>query len=126
MQDEIIIDQIQEGDPIEEETGELAVDVYKTERNITIIAPVSAPREDVSIRINENVLIISGRRYPPPLSGGDFVVRECFWGKFSRMIVLPTKVDISHVKASFKNGILIVTIPVIFEVKERIVPIVEE
>ncbi len=127
VQEEITIDQIQEGDEIEEETGELAVDIYKSDRMITIMAPVSGvAREDVSIKINENILVISGRRYPPPLTGGEYVVKECFWGLFSRMIVLPSKVDISRVKATFKNGTLVITIPVIFEPKEKIVPIVEE
>lgn len=125
-QEEISIDHIQDGDDIEEETGEIAVDIYKTEKDITIISPVSGVgREDINIRINENILIISGKRYSPPTAGGEYVVKECFWGKFSRMVVLPTKVDVSHVKASFKNGILIITIPVIFEPKEKIVPIQE-
>jgi HSP20 family protein len=125
-QEEITIDHIQDGDDIEEETGEIAVDIYKTEKEIMIISPVSGvSKDDINIRINENILIISGKRYSPPTTGGTYVVKECFWGKFSRMVVLPTKVDVSHVKASFKNGILIITIPVIFEPKEKIVPIQE-
>jgi len=123
-QEEITIHHIQDGDDIEEETGEIAVDIYKTEKEIMIISPVSGvSKDDINIRINENILMISGKRYSPPTTGGTYVVKECFWGKFSRMIVLPTKVDVSHVKASFKNGILIITIPVIFEPKEKIVPI---
>jgi HSP20 family protein len=122
--EEITIHHIQDGDDIEEETGEIAVDIYKTEKEIMIIAPVSGVSKDnINIRINENILIISGKRLSPPTAGGTYVVKECFWGKFSRMIVLPPKVDVSHVKASFKNGILIIMIPVIFEPKEKIVPI---
>lgn len=127
VQEEITIDQIQDGDEIEEETGEIAVDIYKTEDEITIVAPVSGVSKDaINIRINENVLIINGRRVSPPLKEGEFVVKECFWGKFNRMIVLPSKVDISHVKALFKNGTLVIRIPVIFEPKEKIVTIQEE
>lgn len=127
QQEEIIIDQIEEGENIEEEMGEVAVDIYRTEKDITIVAPISGvARDDINIRINENVLIISGQRLSPPLKEGEYVVKECFWGKFNRMIVLPSKVDISHVKAAFKNNTLLITIPVIFEPKEKIVTIQEE
>ncbi len=126
VSEEIIINRIEEGEQVTEENGELPVDVYRTDDTITIIGVVACKREDLSIRINENVLVISGRRYPPPLSGGEFMVRECFWGNFTRMIVLPAKVDVSHAHAALKNGVLALTIPVIFEVKERIIPINEE
>ena len=47
----------------------------------------------------------------------DYFYKECYWGGFSRSIILPCEVQASKVKASLKNGVLTVTLPKIINKK---------
>jgi HSP20 family protein len=68
--------------------------------------------EDIDISVNGDTLTISGER-----SSGDipenahFLRKERGFGEFSRTIQLPFVVDAEKVEASFKNGVLIITLP---------------
>lgn len=112
------------GDPQE---GQLSVDVFQTEDDIFIIAPVAgtAP-EDIHISITDDVITIKGRRDLPArdtLKDDQFYMQECFWGKFSRSIVLPVAVDTRHVEAHCKNNILTIRIPKLERVRTRVIKI---
>jgi HSP20 family protein len=48
---------------------------------------------------------------------------ESFYGSFTRSFTLPETVDRDHIKAEFKNGILIITVPQKPEVKPRDIPV---
>lgn len=88
--------------------GELAVDVYETTNYIYILAPIAGvAKEDITISITEDVLQIKGKRslgkeIPPQ----NYVIRECFWGNFSRTIILPPEADPNSISASFKHAVL--------------------
>ena len=41
----------------------------------------------------------------------NFFSRECYWGAFSRSIVLPQEIDQKGIKAGLKNGVLTVKLP---------------
>jgi HSP20 family protein len=110
--------------------GQLSVDVYQTEEDIVIIAPVAgtAP-EDVSISITDDVITIKGQRQIPStdaIQTEDFYIQECFWGTFSRSIVLPAAVDTRHVDAVCLNNILTIRIPKLERVRTRVVKITEK
>jgi HSP20 family protein len=94
--------------------GELAVDVYETEKAI-IVASTMAGADTSSIEVyvhNHDLLTIKGQRKNPLMSENySSIYHECFWGKFSRTIVLPCEVDGSKSKAEYKNGILTIKIP---------------
>ncbi|PKL37073.1 hypothetical protein CVV38_04280 [Candidatus Peregrinibacteria bacterium HGW-Peregrinibacteria-1] len=100
---------------IKTETGQLAVDVYSNEKEIVIIAPIAGvSEEDINLTINEEILVIRGDRQIPILNQNPEnkpVTSECFWGPFSRAIVLPEYTEINKIEASFKKNILIITIP---------------
>lgn len=110
--------------------GQLSVDVYQTEAHIVIIAPIAGtPGENISISITEDVLTIKGQREIPTkdaIRQEDFYIQECFWGNFSRSIVLPAAVDTTRVEAHFKNNVLTVIIPKTELVKTRVIRIKEE
>lgn len=109
-------------DPIEQE-GQLSVDVYQTDTDIVIVAPVAGTDpNDLDLTITEDVITIKGRRELPTTdktNQDNYYTQECFWGNFSRSIVLPSEVDTSRVDARFKHNILTIRIPKIERIKTR-------
>lgn len=110
------------------EEGQLSVDVFQTASEIVIVAPVAGVKlDDLSINITDEVLTIKGQRdFQFSVSSSDYFTQECFWGNFSRSVILPESVDASKVTSSFKNGILTVRIPKVERIKTRMVKIKEE
>lgn len=96
----------------EEDIGQLSVDVYESPNELLIIAPIAGVKiSDINISISEDVLSISGqRKLEFKIPQDDYLIQECFWGKFSRAIVLPDNIDSNSISASFKDGILKITI----------------
>lgn len=119
-----------QSEPVEpkSEPGQLAVDVFQTADEIVVVAPVAGVKpSDLSIHITDEVLTIEGsRNFQFKALGSDYFTQECFWGSFSRSIILPESVDTSNVKASFKNGILTVQIPKVEKIRTRMIKIQEE
>jgi HSP20 family protein len=114
----------------QEQEGQLSVDVYQTPEEIVIIAPIAGtPSDQLNISITDDVITIKGRRQMPnnelSIKGEDFYIQECFWGKFSRSIVLPAAVDTNNVDAHFKDNVLTIRIPKTERVRTRIIKIDE-
>ena len=97
----------------EEEEGELLVDVYQEKENIVIRSTVAGVNpDDIDIDINNDMITIRGKRSSAvDIEEEDYFYRECYWGSFSRSIILPCEVQANKVKAALKNGVLIVTLP---------------
>ena len=95
--------------------GELTVDVYKTDKEIVVRSPISGVEaEDIDVSIENDMLIIRGYREEPESSvKKEYLIKECFWGPFSKEIILPEEIDNSRVKASLKNGILTIKLPIV-------------
>ncbi|EKD93157.1 MAG: Small heat shock protein [uncultured bacterium] len=114
----------------DEPEGQLSVDVYQTDNEIFIVAPVAGTSADqVSISITDDVITIKGRREMNKrdlLHNAELYLEECFWGPFSRSIVLPTAVDTGHVEAYFKNNVLTVRIPKTERIRTRVIRITQE
>ncbi|MBU3965141.1 Hsp20/alpha crystallin family protein [Patescibacteria group bacterium] len=96
------------------EEGQLAVDVYETSSAIiakSIIGGVKSA--DIDISISNDVLTVKGVRKKQEGTGEEvnYFVSECFWGPFSRSIVLPVSVDADNIKASLKDGVLKIELP---------------
>lgn len=98
---------------INEVEGELALDVYEEEGKIVVRAPIAGVAlEDLDINFNQGVLTIKGdRKCVGEIKDDAYLIKECFWGKFSRSILLPDDIDTSKIKAHVKNGILTVVLP---------------
>ena len=114
--------------PTDETIGQLALDIYQNEKNIIVVAPIAGVKlTDIDVSITEDVLTITGKRFQEfEIHDDDYFTQECFWGDFSRSIVLPTAVDASKISAAFKDGILKVSIPKIERVKTKTVRIKPE
>lgn len=97
----------------EEEEGELLVDVYQEGNNVVIRSTVAGVRpEDIDIDINNDMITIRGKRKESSvIEEGDYFYKECYWGSFSRSIILPCEVQASKVKAALKDGVLTVVLP---------------
>ncbi|PIR04351.1 MAG: hypothetical protein COV59_01310 [Candidatus Magasanikbacteria bacterium CG11_big_fil_rev_8_21_14_0_20_39_34] len=92
--------------------GQLAVDVYEDDTDLIVISTMAgADTEKLEIYVHNDLLTIRGQRVLPQESLGKVHHTECFWGKFSRTIVLPVDVKGELSKAEYKNGVLTVRIP---------------
>ena len=98
---------------MDEGEGQLAIDVYQTPDEIVVestIAGVNA--EDLDVDISSEAVTIRGKRMKEKkVVDEDYFYQECYWGKFSRSIILPQEVDAENSSASLKNGVLVVRMP---------------
>lgn len=67
---------------------------------------------DLDVQVVNDVLTIKGERKTSiEVSKMTYLRRERPYGTFARAIVLPERVDAEKVAASYKNGVLVVTLP---------------
>lgn len=101
--------------------GQLTVDVFQTRDDVVIqsITP-GVKAEDIDITIaNDKVTIEGERKKNVDIPIEDYFYQECYWGPFSRSVVLPVDVDVDNVEAKIKDGILTVTLPKAAKAKVR-------
>lgn len=95
--------------------GELvpAVDLSETDKEIVVNAEIPGMNaNDIDISLNGRVLTIKGeKRQDQEEKEKDFHRLERRYGSFSRSFELPVDVDVEEVKASYKNGVLNLTLP---------------
>lgn len=93
--------------------GHLTIDVFQTDDSIVIQSTIAgADPEDIDISITKDVVTIKGFREPGhDIKSSDYFHRELYWGHFSRAVILPVDVNTDRAKASFKNGVLTITLP---------------
>ncbi len=110
------------------EEGQLAIDVFQDERNIYVMAPIAGVRpEHLSLSLENDILTISGERDKDlSIEEKNYLYHECYWGRFSRSLILPLPVDINQVQASFRNGVLKITLPKAEERKKIDIKVKEE
>ncbi len=98
-----------------------AVDVAETKDEIVVNAeaPGMDPKE-FDISLSEGTLTIKGEKKQEKVVGGEnYHLVERRYGSFSRAIPLPQGVESDKIRASYKNGILTVTVPKIEEDKRK-------
>ena len=97
-----------------------ALDLYQSNDNLVAVVELPGMRkEDIEISLHEGTLTINGER-KHEISNGDKAERsERCVGKFRRSITIPTRVDASKVTATYKDGVLTVTLPKAEEAKPK-------
>lgn len=103
-----------------ETEGELTVDVYQTPTEVIVQTMVAGVRpEDVQITITRDMITIRGRREEnKTIQKDQYVLKELYWGTFSRTVSLPHEVEPDMAEAIEKHGLLIVKIPKIDRAKQ--------
>jgi HSP20 family protein len=98
-----------------------ALDLYQSNDNVIAVVELPGMRkEDTEISLHDGALTISGERKRESSSNGDKAERtERYIGTFRRSIALPTRVDADKVSATYRDGILTVTLPKAEEVKPK-------
>jgi HSP20 family protein len=107
--------------------GQLSVDILQREDQMIVVCPIAGvEKSDIKVAIQDDVLTIRGERKPiEGLNQKEALVRELFWGTFSRSIVLPDHIDRKNIQARVHEHLLIVTIPKTEDFKSRIIHIEE-
>lgn len=101
--------------------GELTIDLYQTKDGVVMqsaIAGVSIDDLEISI-MSESITIRGKRERTETVSEEDYYYQECFWGSFSRSLVLPTEVDPDTSTAELKKGVLTIRMPKISHAKGK-------
>ena len=69
-------------------------------------------KDEMDISISRDSITIRGsRKEEKNISEDDYVVRELYWGTFSRTVMLPHEVDIEHAEAMESQGLLTIKLP---------------
>jgi len=97
------------------------VDIEEDSDSIVVKAEIPGmKKEDIKVSVQSNILTITGERiHESETKNKTFHRVERSYGKFSRLITLPTDVDSDKVKANYKDGILSITLPKPEEVKPK-------
>src|SRR3954462_15152992 len=99
------------------------LDLYQNNDNAVAIVELPGMRkEDIEISLQDGVLTIGGERKSETGDNGNgenAARTERFPGKFRRSITLPTRVDASKLNATYKDGLLTVTLPKAEEAKPK-------
>jgi HSP20 family protein len=92
--------------------GQLSIDVYQNKNKIIIKSTIAGVKsEDLKISLHHDLLTIKGlRESEKNIREEDYLFKECYWGSFSRSIILPSEVDEKRVEAELENGILTISL----------------
>lgn len=104
----------------QEQVGQLAIDVYQTENDLVIQSAIAGVKpETLDVLMEKDIIAIKGAREKPFEETGDYFSQECYWGSFSREVILPVEVDPNKALAELKDGILTIRIPKLLREKKR-------
>ena len=95
------------------EEGHLLVDMYETADTVVVRSFVAGVNpENIEISMHHDMLTIRGKRHDEETIHDDrFFHRECYWGVFSRSIIIPKQIDTERIRAHFKNGVVTIVLP---------------
>jgi len=111
------------GEAAHEQVTRLPLDAYSTEEEIVIMASLPGVKpEDVEITIEGDTLSIKGA-IPEPPENVDYILREQRFGPFSRMLTFNIPVKAVEAEASFRDGLLTLSVPKADEIRPRTIEV---
>jgi HSP20 family protein len=101
--------------------GHLTIDVYQTADSIVIESTIAGVDPgDIDLAISAESVVIKGKRERKDrVRKDEFLYQECFWGRFSRSIILPQEIDPDRAQASLKNGLLKIVLPKVHRTQSK-------
>ncbi len=102
-----------------------AAEIEETEQalHLKLEVPGLDPK-DLNVEVTANAVSISGERKSATRTEEQGMVRSEFrYGKFQRVIPLPTRIQNNNVQAEYKDGILHLTLPKTEEEKNKVVKV---
>jgi HSP20 family protein len=98
-----------------------AIDLYEDKDNVFVRAELPGmKKEEIDISLHEGVLTLSGeRKLEKDYEKAQSHRTERFLGRFTRSVTLPSLVDATKVHATYKDGILAITLPKAEEAKPK-------
>lgn len=98
-----------------------AVEVYETDKEVVVKAELPGVRkEDIKVSIKDNMLYLKGEKKEEREEKTETVHRvERIYGKFERVITLPSDVKMEDIKAEYKDGVLDIRLPKTQVTKEK-------
>jgi HSP20 family protein len=90
-----------------------SLDVFDEKDHFVVNAELPGmKKEEINLSFQDGVLSLSGeRKQTSENKDGETFRSERYFGKFQRSVTLPASVDSSKISASYKDGILTVTLP---------------
>lgn len=102
------------------------VNIFRDEEHYQVMLEVPGlPAEGLSIETKGDTLRISGKREPAQTLGSAHR-RERWNGEFSRSVRLPKDAALERAAASYRNGVLIISVPFLEEAKPRRIEIASD
>lgn len=104
-----------------ETEGQLSIDVFQTPADIVIKSTIAGVKpEHLDIAITNDMVTIRGKREAEEeITRDDYFYQECYWGPFSRSIILPVDVQTEKSLATLKNGVLTIRLPKSEKIKTK-------
>ncbi len=98
-----------------------AVDIHETDENYVVSADLPGlNKDDIQINVEDNTLTIKGeKKFEEKVPRDKYIRVERHYGTFVRSFSLPQNVDSTQIKATFKDGILELTLPKREEAKPK-------
>jgi len=97
------------------------IDIYEDKDKISVKAELPGmKKEDFQVSLDGNTLTVAGERKHEEEHGeGETYRAERFFGRFQRSITLPQQVDPKKIQATYKDGVLTITLPKSEEAKSK-------
>lgn len=102
-----------------------AAEMHETPNTIELKLEVPGMEaKDLDVQVTEDAVAISGERHSETTTQERGMTRSEFrYGKFQRVIPLPTRVQNNQVKADYTNGVLSLSLPKAEEEKHKVVKV---
>ena len=110
-----------------ERTWTPQMDIYETPEEIVIRGEIAGvDKENLEVEISSKALKIYGSRTEPPrVENSTYRLAEIQYGKFERILFLPTPIDPEMVSTSYSNGFLEIRLTKIPKDKTHKIPIAD-
>jgi len=101
------------------------VDIIDRDAEVVVRAEIpGVNKNDLDVSLSDNTVTLKGStRHEEKKENGDYFRSEITTGSFARTLTLPGNVDSARAKATFKDGVLELTVPKVEQSKRHTVPV---